>query len=101
MYMESHKTRSDSSAHSDEDRDSGNGSDKDISATPQEFEKEVEPAVVSSPTPTATKCPKKDVLRKLEEEERMRLLLASKVTKTNVPKASTSPAPKVVVPPKK
>lgn len=95
MYMESHKTRSDSSTHSDEDRDSGNGSDKEVATISQEFEKET--PVVSS-TPTATKCPKKDVLRKLEEEERMRSLIASNAaTKTGVPKASTSPAPKAVI----
>ncbi|XP_003737853.1 histone deacetylase 9 [Galendromus occidentalis] len=98
MYMESHKTRSDSSAHSDEDRDSGHGSDKEVSVIPQEYEME---APVVSSTPTATKCPKKDVLRKLEEEERMRSLIAAKATKTNAPKTSTSPAPKIVVLPKK
>ena len=56
MYMESHKTRSDSSTQSDEDRDSGNGSDKEVATISQEFEKEI--PVVSS-TPNATKCPKK------------------------------------------
>ncbi|XP_022702961.1 probable nuclear hormone receptor HR38 isoform X1 [Varroa jacobsoni] len=91
LYMESQRLRSDNSSHSDEDRDSGNGSDKDVSNTQRGQElNDKEAPDMGTPSPPVIKCPKKDVLRKLEEEEKLRLARESAAA---TPPAASPPVP--------
>ncbi|OQR72919.1 hypothetical protein BIW11_10072 [Tropilaelaps mercedesae] len=89
--MENQRLRSDNSSHSDEDRDSGNGSEKDIGIRAKsQYLSDREAPSAGTPSPPVIKCPKKDVLRKLEEEEKLRL---ARVANISLPPAGSSPVP--------